>query len=301
MRLREDVGTGFVVTGGTALELPGGPKILGAACPVLGAVMRDRVWGISHLAIGLAAARGSGRKESLADSRFEVAVGAGTLRSAAGSVVSFPHRWTPGGVTVEADFTGGHRLHLAAAGCVLNDVYREAATLGIELKGVRVSAAGGFDTGNWKSTGISYSVEVSSDAPSGDLAHLLASRLGQALADRGGDRAQAAETTATSVAERRDHVPGRHHEQAIPDRESRVGVRAYSLTSDRGPDLSACRREAVDLAVARPCEDDAVVGDRRRHQHPPAARPPVRPSGRVHGDKIAASQDVHVGVAECRD
>lgn len=105
--------------------------------------------------------------------RFEVVVGAGTMRSASGSAVKFPHRWTPEGVTVEADFTGGHLLHLAAAGCVLNDVYREAATLGIELKGVRVSAAGGFDTSTWTSTGISYSVEVSSAASPGELACLL--------------------------------------------------------------------------------------------------------------------------------
>lgn len=63
------------------------------------------------------------------DNRFEVAVGSGTLRSASGAAVSFPHRWTPDGVTAEADFTGGHLLHLAAAGCVLNDVYREAAAL----------------------------------------------------------------------------------------------------------------------------------------------------------------------------
>ena len=53
------------------------------------------------------------------DNRFEVAVGAGTMMSASGAVSRFPHRWTPGGVTVEADFTGGHLLHLAAAGCVL--------------------------------------------------------------------------------------------------------------------------------------------------------------------------------------
>jgi hypothetical protein len=46
---------------------------------------------------------------------------------------------------VEADFTGAHLLHLAAVGCVLNDVYREAATLGIGLQGVRVTAVGGFD------------------------------------------------------------------------------------------------------------------------------------------------------------
>ncbi len=68
------------------------------------------------------------------DNRFEVTVSAGTLMSASGAVVRFPHRWTPGGVTVEADFTGGHLLHLAAAGCVLNDVYREAAVLGIEYQ-----------------------------------------------------------------------------------------------------------------------------------------------------------------------
>jgi hypothetical protein len=49
------------------------------------------------------------------DNRFEVAVGAGTLTSTAGTVIHFPHPWTPGGVTVEADFTGAHLLHLAAA------------------------------------------------------------------------------------------------------------------------------------------------------------------------------------------
>ena len=75
---------------------------------------------------------------------------------------------------MEADFTGGHLLHLAAAGCVLNDVYREAAALGIELMGVRVSAAGDFDTGSWASTGISYRVEVSSAAAPGEIARLLA-------------------------------------------------------------------------------------------------------------------------------
>ena len=108
------------------------------------------------------------------DHRFEVAVGAGTLMSVSGAAVRFPHRWTRDGVTVEGDFTGGHLLHLAAAGCVLNDVYREAAARGVELKGVRVTAAGGFDTATWQSTGIGYSVEVSSDAPAGELAHLLA-------------------------------------------------------------------------------------------------------------------------------
>jgi uncharacterized OsmC-like protein len=107
------------------------------------------------------------------DSRFEVTVGAGTMMSADGAAVRFPHRWTQGGVTVEADFTGAHLLHLAAAGCILNDVYREAAARGIGLTGVRVTAAGGFDTSTWQSTGIDYSVAVSSDAPADQLAQLL--------------------------------------------------------------------------------------------------------------------------------
>jgi uncharacterized OsmC-like protein len=107
------------------------------------------------------------------DDRFEAAVSAGTMMSGSAASVSFPHRWTPGGVTVEADFTGAHLLHLAAAGCVLNDLYREAAALGIGLHGARVTAAGGFDPATWQSTGISYSVEVSSDASAAQLGQLL--------------------------------------------------------------------------------------------------------------------------------
>ncbi|SNT62257.1 OsmC-like protein [Asanoa hainanensis] len=105
--------------------------------------------------------------------QFAVAVGAGSLRSEDGSVVHFPHRWTPEGVTVEADFTGAHLLHLAAAGCVLNDLYREAATRGLVLDGVRVTARGGFDDDTWASTGITYTVEVDSAEATEDLARLV--------------------------------------------------------------------------------------------------------------------------------
>lgn len=72
-----------------------------------------------------------------------------------------------------ADFTGGHLLHSRAPGCVLNDVSREAAGLRIELSGVQVTAAGGFDASTWRSTGINYSVDVGSDAPADQLARLL--------------------------------------------------------------------------------------------------------------------------------
>jgi uncharacterized OsmC-like protein len=106
-------------------------------------------------------------------SDFTVVVGAGTLRSAAPDAVSFPHRWTTGGVTVDASFTGAHLLHLAAAGCVLNDIYREAEALGVMVSGVRVSASGDFETDSWRSTGISYSVQVDTAASLGEVDALL--------------------------------------------------------------------------------------------------------------------------------
>jgi uncharacterized OsmC-like protein len=105
---------------------------------------------------------------------FQVVASAGSLRSTEPSAVHFPHRWTDEGVTVQADFTGAHLLHLAAAACVLNDLYREAAALGVDLDGVRVTAQGGFDTDNWHSTGITYDVELASDAPADQLTKLRA-------------------------------------------------------------------------------------------------------------------------------
>ena len=83
---------------------------------------------------------------------FDVVVGAGSLRSAAPGRLSFPHRWTAEGVTAEAAFTGAHLLHLAVAGCVLNDVYREADRLQVPLVGVRVAATGDFDRSFLEST-----------------------------------------------------------------------------------------------------------------------------------------------------
>jgi uncharacterized OsmC-like protein len=105
--------------------------------------------------------------------QFGVVVGAGSLRSDDGHAVRFPHRWTSEGVTVEAEFTGAHLFHLAAAGCVLNDIYREAGELGIRVDGVRVSAAGGFDTQTWASSGVTYQVELRSPATAEELARLL--------------------------------------------------------------------------------------------------------------------------------
>ena len=104
---------------------------------------------------------------------YPVVVGAGNLRSSIPDALRAPHRWTADGVTVEASFTGAHLLHLAAAGCVLNDLYREAERLGLDLEGARVTARGGFDDA-WASTGITYAVELDTSAPSDDVERLLA-------------------------------------------------------------------------------------------------------------------------------
>ncbi|WP_125616089.1 OsmC family protein [Specibacter cremeus] len=107
------------------------------------------------------------------DQDFSVTASAGTFRPPGPGTLDFPHQWTAGGVSVQADFTGAHLLHLAVAGCVLNDLYREAATLGIDLDGVRVAAGGRFDPDTWQSTGIEYTVELASKAPVAELHHLL--------------------------------------------------------------------------------------------------------------------------------
>lgn len=104
---------------------------------------------------------------------FEVAASAGSLRSESRSGIVFPHHWTQEGVVVESDFTGAHLLHLSVAGCVLNDVYREAETLGIVVDGVRVTARGDFDRETFQSTGVEYEVEVNSEAAGPDIEQLI--------------------------------------------------------------------------------------------------------------------------------
>ena len=104
---------------------------------------------------------------------YAVVVAAGSFRSEESGPIHFAHRWTPDGVSVAAAFTGAHLLHLSVAGCVLNDLYREAGPLGITLDGVRVTASGDFDPA-WHSTGIGYLVELDSAAGPDELARLLA-------------------------------------------------------------------------------------------------------------------------------
>lgn len=94
---------------------------------------------------------------------------AGSLRAEGG--VMLDHAWTDHGVVAEPATTGAQVLHLSVALCVLNDTYREAQRLGIELLGVSVDVDGGFDD-EWRSTGIEYSVELDTDASAEELARL---------------------------------------------------------------------------------------------------------------------------------
>jgi len=71
-------------------------------------------------------------------------------------------------------FNGGELLHLAVAGCVSNDLFREARALGLRLTRVAITAGGEFTGNPPASGGISYSVEVWGDAPVAVLRELVA-------------------------------------------------------------------------------------------------------------------------------
>ena len=79
----------------------------------------DRNWGSAQSAhVVKLLERSILEKKPLMETRLQVVVGAGTMM--AGSVrLPLPRIGAPGGVTVEADFTGGYPLQLATAGCVL--------------------------------------------------------------------------------------------------------------------------------------------------------------------------------------
>ena len=94
---------------------------------------------------------------------------AGSLRALQGVVLH--HAWTEQGVVATPASNGAQVLHLSVALCVLNDTYREAQRLGVELKGVVVDADGDFDD-EWRSTGIAYSVVLDTHAPNEDVTRL---------------------------------------------------------------------------------------------------------------------------------
>jgi uncharacterized OsmC-like protein len=63
-------------------------------------------------------------------------------------------------------FNGGQLLYLAVAGCISNDLFREAPRFGVDLDSVRVTVDGNFSGDPAVSSPVTYDVELSG---SGDL------------------------------------------------------------------------------------------------------------------------------------
>ncbi|MFU8874612.1 OsmC family protein [Micromonospora sp. SL4-19] len=70
-------------------------------------------------------------------------------------------------------FNGGQLLYLAVAGCVSNDLFREARAAGITLHRVEVTVHGGFAGDPPVSTDVSYDVRVDGDASEARLRELV--------------------------------------------------------------------------------------------------------------------------------
>lgn len=71
-------------------------------------------------------------------------------------------------------FNGGQLLYLSIAACWSNDLYREAATMGIELDRVEITVDGDFPSRGSGSTPISLDVVVRSTAPEDRVQQLIA-------------------------------------------------------------------------------------------------------------------------------
>lgn len=71
-------------------------------------------------------------------------------------------------------FNGGQLLNLAVAGCISNDLFREAARRGIPLDRVRVTVDSDYAGQPAVSSPIEYAVEVSANADEATIAELVA-------------------------------------------------------------------------------------------------------------------------------
>src|SRR5580700_382850 len=97
------------------------------------------------------------------DVEFQNVAGQATAIGSAGPYTLVIDRPVDGG-GLGLGFNGGQLLHLAVGGCISNDLFREAAARGIELKTVRVRIDGDFVGQPMASGGVSYDVEVAGEA-----------------------------------------------------------------------------------------------------------------------------------------
>jgi len=70
-------------------------------------------------------------------------------------------------------FNGGQLLYLAVAGCVSNDLFREADAAGIRLTSVAITVDGDFAGSPAVSTSVSYDVRLAGDADDAALRALV--------------------------------------------------------------------------------------------------------------------------------
>jgi uncharacterized OsmC-like protein len=88
-----------------------------------------------------------------------------------GGFVVDHHRTARAAIDVEM-WSGGHLLHLAVAGCLFNDILREAPNRGIPVDHLAVTADGGFDENG--SSGIRYTIEIRTSADRREVERLVA-------------------------------------------------------------------------------------------------------------------------------
>ena len=106
----------------------------------------------------------------MADYRATVRTTSQASEPADGLVVE--HHLTPRAAIEMEMWSGGHLLHLAVAGCLFNDILREAPNRGITIDHLAVTANGGFDANG--STGIDYAIEIRSTADRSAVQQLVA-------------------------------------------------------------------------------------------------------------------------------
>ena len=70
-------------------------------------------------------------------------------------------------------FNGGQLLYAAIAGCYSNDLYREAAALGVVVRRIAITVDGDFPKRGEPSTPITVDLEVEGDAPEDRLHELV--------------------------------------------------------------------------------------------------------------------------------
>jgi uncharacterized OsmC-like protein len=87
------------------------------------------------------------------------------------TVVLDHHRTKRAAIDMEM-LSGGHLLHLAIAGCLFNDILREAPLRGIPIDHLAVSADGDFDERG--STGVRYQILIHSAADRTEVERLVA-------------------------------------------------------------------------------------------------------------------------------